>query len=149
MHVKQFAELNPDELYAILQLRVDVFVVEQHCAYPELDGRDRERATRHVWYARGDQVLAYIRTLVEPGGGSSIGRVVTAPQVRGQGLARQLIDYALEELELGRPIQLSAQAHLADWYARSGFVVVGDEYLEDGIPHVPMQWIPPSTARAD
>ena len=139
LHVKRFADLTAGELYALLQLRVNVFVVEQECAYPELDGRDTEPATRHVWLSRDGRVLAAIRTLDEPDGGSSIGRVVTDPSARGQGLARRLLNCALEELDLPRPVHLGAQAHLAEWYARSGFAVAGPEYLEDDIPHVPMR----------
>ena len=141
-HVAHTVELPPLVLYQLLKLRVDVFVVEQRCAYPELDGRDVEPGARQLWLSRGDTVVACLRLLDEPGGGAEatarIGRVAVATAERGQGHAGRLVEAALR-LAAGRPCVLDAQAHLTGLYARYGFVVVGPEYLEDGIWHVPMR----------
>jgi ElaA protein len=132
------AELDVSTLYRILALRVDVFVVEQKCPYPELDGRDLEPSARLVWAERDGAVLATLRLLVDPDGSARIGRVATAAEVRGAGLAAMIMTRALE-LAAGRPIVLDAQAHLAGWYARFGFTRVGADFDEDGIPHTPMR----------
>lgn len=136
-HVAAFGDLDPYTLYALLRLRVDVFVVEQVCPYPELDGRDTEPGTRHLWLA-GDSgaPVAYLRILQEPGG-VRIGRVVTAPEARGGGLAGRLMETALE-VAGDRTVRLEAQTGARGLYARYGFTVDGPEYVEDGIPHVPM-----------
>lgn len=131
-----FRDLDTTTLYAILRLRVDVFVVEQECPYPELDGRDTEPGTRHLWFERGGEVRAYLRVLRDPDA-ERIGRVVTAKDARGAGLAGRLITEALTVIG-NRPAVLHAQAHLADYYATFGFAPSGPEYLEDGIPHIPM-----------
>jgi len=123
-------------LHEILRLRQDVFVVEQGCAYPDIDGRDLEPGTVQFWAGQGS-VDATLRLLREPDGTERIGRVVTAKAARGQGLAARLIEAAIAETRSPR-IALGAQAHLEQWYARFGFVRSGDEYLEDRIPHVPM-----------
>lgn len=133
-----FAELDAPTLYGLLRLRVDVFVVEQKCAYPELDGRDLEPETRHLWIEDGAGApLAYLRVLREPDGAARIGRVVTAPHARGRGLAAALMAAALREIG-DRPSRLDAQTHVAGFYARFGYRVAGEEYLDEGIPHVPM-----------
>ena len=134
-----FAELDTATLYALLKLRSDVFVVEQACAYPELDGRDAEAGTRHLWLAPPNQPSrpsAYLRILNE-GEALRIGRVCTAPEARGQGLQARLLAAALQE----RPdavYELDAQSYLTGFYERFGFRVSGPEYVEDGIPHTPM-----------
>ncbi|WP_422631827.1 GNAT family N-acetyltransferase [Pseudokineococcus basanitobsidens] len=141
--------MDAGTLHALLRLRVDVFVVEQACAYPEVDGRDLEPGTEHVWHV-GDgavrpgelvAVAAALRVLVEPGGSAAprrIGRVVTAPTARGRGLASVLVqDVVARHGDVD--LVLDAQAHLQGWYARHGFEPVGEEFLEDGIPHVPMR----------
>ena len=132
------AGLDPATLYRILALRVDVFVVEQRCAYPELDGRDLEPTTRLVWAERDGAVLATLRVLAEVDGAVRIGRVATAPGARGEGLAARLVGRALE-LAAGRPVVLDAQSHLAGWYTRFGFVRAGPDFEEDGIEHTPMR----------
>ena len=138
LHVATFAQLTPATLYALLRLRVDVFVVEQHCPYPELDGRDDEPGTRHVWLADGDAPTAYLRMLAEPDGAARIGRVCVAGSARGSGLARRLMRDALD-LVGDRPCVLDAQAHLVGFYAGLGFTPTGPEFMDDGIPHVPMR----------
>ncbi|WP_240759263.1 GNAT family N-acetyltransferase [Phytoactinopolyspora endophytica] len=137
LNVARFDDLSAGTLYALLRLRVDVFVVEQHCAYPELDGRDTEPGTRHIWYEREGAPVAYLRLLTDADGTPRIGRVVVAAHARGAGLADRLIQVALDQVG-ERPCVLDAQAHLVDLYSRHGFVVVGEEYLDDGIPHLPM-----------
>lgn len=138
-----FAELDTATLYALLQLRVDVFVVEQRCPYPELDGRDSEPATRHLWLERDGAPVAYLRILAEPGGAVRIGRVAVVRPARRAGLAGELMAAALAEAG-DRECVLNAQSHLVDFYARLGFAVSGPEYLDDGIPHRPMRRPAPS-----
>jgi ElaA protein len=133
------AELDPAVLYALLRLRVDVFVVEQRCAYPELDGRDTEPQTRHVWAEHDGVPVAYLRILEQPGGAARIGRVCVAAPARGAGLARELMVHALD-LVGPRECLLDAQSYLVGFYAALGFTATGPEYVdEDGIPHVPMR----------
>lgn len=132
-----FADLDPGTLYALLRLRVDVFVVEQACPYPELDGRDVEPSARHHWIEDDGRILACLRVLAEPGGATRVGRVATAPDARGRGLAARLLRAVLEDLP--RPVVIDAQAHLADWYATFGFTRAGDDVVEDGILHTPMR----------
>ena len=140
LHVARPDELDVSTLYALLRLRVDVFVVEQRCPYPELDGRDLEPTTRHVWLgpSRGEPV-AYLRLLAEPSGAVRIGRVCTAPAGRGGGLSKRLVSSALELIGADRPCVLDAQSYLVDFYRGFGFEPTGDEFVEDGIPHVPMR----------
>jgi ElaA protein len=134
-----FAELDPATLYGLLRLRVNVFVVEQQCPYPELDGRDVEPDAVHFWYERGGRPLAYLRLLTESDrAGTRIGRVCTAVEARGAGLAGRLLDAALEVVG-DRPCALHAQSHLTGFYARHGFRPAGPEFLDDGIPHTPME----------
>ena len=132
-----FAELTPFEVYGLCRLRVDVFVVEQECPYPELDGRDLEPATVHLWFEVDGEVAATIRVL-DDGASRAIGRVATAPAFRGRGLAARLMAEGIE-LCAGTPVTLGAQAHLEGWYERFGFRRSGPGYVEDGIPHVPMR----------
>ncbi len=133
----RFAELSPFEVYRLCRLRVDVFVVEQQCPYPELDGRDTEPTTEHLWFEADGEVAAAIRVL-ENGATKAIGRVVTAPAHRGQGLAARLIEQGIAD-HGDIPLTLGAQAHLEGWYGRFGFRRSGPGYDEDGIPHVPMR----------
>jgi len=132
-------DLDGSTLYALLRLRVDVFVVEQRAAYPELDGRDLEERTRHYWLADHEgTVLGTLRLLKEPDGGYRIGRVCTRADVRGRGLGAQLMTAAMAEAR-GRPCVLEAQTPQVAFYERFGFAAAGPEYVDDdGIPHVPM-----------
>jgi ElaA protein len=132
-----FSDLDAATAYAIWRLRQDVFVVEQECPYPDLDGRDDEPGTVHVVLHEGDALIGYARVL-DDGVEWRIGRVVLASAGRGRGLADRLMVAALEACP-DRDIVLDAQAPLADWYARLGFAVDGEEFLEDGISHVPMR----------
>jgi ElaA protein len=134
---KRFDALTATELYAILRLRCDVFVVEQECAYPDVDGRDTEPGTTHHWIELAGQPVVYARTLADPDGSIRIGRVATAPGCRGQGLAAILVRAVTASGE--GSVVLDAQSHLVEWYQRLGYETCGAEYVEDGIPHVPMR----------
>ncbi len=139
LYDRSFSELDAATLYALLRLRVDVFVVEQHCPYPELDGRDTEPATRHLWLgASPEQPRSYLRLLADPDGSVRIGRVCTAGDARGAGLTRRLMQAALSLIG-DRPCVLDAQSYLVGFYQSFGFTTDGPEYVEDGIPHVPMR----------
>ena len=144
--IATFAALSAFDLYRILKLRCDVFIVEQHCPYPELDGRDTEPGTLHLWQDAPDgTVAAYLRVLTEPGGEARIGRVVTAASARGRGLAGDLLAAALEQIGPGRPAVLDAQTVATGLYERYGFVPTGPAFDEDGIEHVPMRRAPTAT----
>jgi ElaA protein len=136
VQVASFAELDSRTAYLLWQLREAVFVVEQQCPYPELDGRDLEPATRHVWASYGGQPIACLRVL-DDGSHARIGRVCVAIEHRSRGLAATLMRAALE-VAGDRPSRLSAQSHLVAWYQRLGYTTDGPEFLEDGIAHVPM-----------
>ena len=132
--------LTAGELYDVLKLRVDVFVVEQNCPYPELDSKDAEAL--HLRLLEDGKPVAYGR-IFAPGTGrqARIGRIVVAPSHRGQKLGERLMGEAVaacERLAPGAPIAISAQAHLERFYAGFGFETVSKEYLEDGIPHIDM-----------
>lgn len=136
LSVARLTELDPRALHAVLKLRCDVFVVEQDCAYPDLDGRDAEPDALHVFALEGDRAVGCLR-LLDDGAARRIGRVAVAADRRGSGLAARLVARALELSP--PPWVLEAQAHLAAWYERFGFAVAGSEYIEDGIAHVPMR----------
>jgi ElaA protein len=136
-----FTDLDVVTLYRLLALRVAVFVVEQECAYLELDGRDVEAATVHLWIDDDSGVpLAYLRILTEADGTIRIGRVVTVPARRGEGHAAALVGHALAITAPATTV-LDAQSHLTGWYEELGFEVAGAEYLDDGIPHTPMRLV--------
>ena len=143
VHQATFAQLDTTTLYALLRLRTNVFVVEQQCPYPELDGRDTEAATRHLWLGDEAGPTAYLRVLLEPDGGRRLGRVCTRADARNQGLAATLIVAALR-ITAGATVTLDAQSHLAQWYQRFGFEQSDEPFVEDGIPHVPMRRVPPT-----
>ncbi|HEV7534303.1 MAG TPA: GNAT family N-acetyltransferase [Acidimicrobiia bacterium] len=138
-----FADVDALTLYRLLRLRVAVFVVEQECAYLELDGRDLEPATVHLWIdddAGTGEPVAYLRILTEADGTIRLGRVVTAPAHRGEGHAAALVRYALA-LTAPTAAVLDAQSHLTGWYEELGFEIAGAEYLDDGIRHTPMRLV--------
>ena len=144
IRVAAFAELTPAEVYDVARLRQAVFVVEQGCPYPDLDGRDPELGTGHVLLHDGEELLGYARVL-DDGTTWRIGRVVLTEAARGQGLADGLVEAALDHCRgegPGRDVVLDAQTPLAGWYAGFGFVTDGEEFLEDGIPHTPMRLSP-------
>jgi ElaA protein len=139
--VATFDEIDNRDLYAILRLRQEVFVVEQDCIFPDLDGLDFEATHMMCW--RESELLGYQRCL-KPGvtsPESSIGRIVTAPQARGIGLGRELVRRGIELNFRQWPdsdIRIGAQARLEKFYEGFGFVRDGDDYMEDGIAHVHM-----------
>jgi ElaA protein len=167
LHVAGFAELDIVTLYAILRLRSDVFVVEQDCAYSDVDGRDVEPGTRHLWLTATDgvveaepapsasrrtgefddaeatnttpRILAYLRILDDPDGTARIGRVCVARDARRAGHAATLMAAALDLIGTGRDAVLDAQAYTTRLYEDAGFVRDGEEFLDDGIMHVPMR----------
>ncbi|MBR0555440.1 GNAT family N-acetyltransferase [Ciceribacter sp. L1K23] len=128
------------ELYEMLKLRVDVFVVEQHCPYPELDGNDPD--CLHLRLFDGDALVACARLWrPTPDHHPRIGRVAVAPEHRGKRLGDALMREAIAEVEKrhpGEPIEISAQSHLRKFYGSLGFQPISEEYLEDDIPHVDM-----------
>jgi ElaA protein len=132
-----FEHLDARTAYDVWRLRQSVFVVEQACPYPDLDGRDLEPGTRHVVLQEGDEVLGYARVLDDEDVWR-IGRVVLDPSARGRGLADALMHTALQVCG-GREVVLDAQSPLAGWYQTFGFTVTGPEFLDDGIPHLPMR----------
>ncbi|GAA2752286.1 GNAT family N-acetyltransferase [Amnibacterium kyonggiense] len=148
LHRSPAADLDPVLLYRLLELRVAVFVVEQQAAYPDLDGRDVEPGAELLWAEEDGAVLSTARVLREPDA-LRIGRVATAPEARSRGVASALMRDAVArcgELDPALPVLLDAQEHLADWYARFGFVATDDHHVEDGIPHVTMRRDPDPSA---
>ena len=136
-HEHTFAELSTAQLYALMVLRGRVFIVEQNCVYNDADGADPH--CRHIWATEGDAIVAYCR-VVPPGvkyPEASIGRVLTAPEARGTGAGRELMRRAIAACGEQR-IRIGAQAYLTTFYGELGFVVDGEIYDEDGIPHVQM-----------
>lgn len=143
--VAAFTELTVEDLYAVLQARLAVFVVEQRCAYQDADGVDRRALHVMGWRttAQGPALVAYCR-LVEPGvkyAEPSVGRVLTAAAGRGQGLGKELVRRALalhDALYPGQANRISAQQYLERFYGAFGYRTVSAPYDEDGLPHVEM-----------
>ena len=138
----RLAQLSADDVYDMLALRSEVFVVEQQCIYQDADGVDRQ-----AWHLLGrdsSQALQAVLRIVDPGvkyAEPSIGRVITAPAVRRTGLGRALVSEGIsrcQNLWPGQGIRISAQARLEPFYQGFGFLSVGQPYLEDNIPHIEM-----------
>jgi ElaA protein len=139
LHRNWAQDIDMSTLYKILQLRLEVFVVEQSCPYLDLDGRDLDPDTRHLWLEEDGEIISTLRLLEEHDGGKSyrIGRLCTDRAHRGQGHTTRLLQTALADV--GSDLcRIHAQTYLVDMYAKHGFFVDGDEYLLDGVPHVPM-----------
>ena len=139
--IRSFNQLTLQELYTILTLRTDIFVVEQVCPYPELDGKDPD--CLHLLGKENGELIAYLRML--PAGlsyaSASIGRVAVRPSHRGQGLSREMMEQAITyigEVWQEEQIQIGAQAYLEDFYRSLGFDCISEPYLEDGISHIEM-----------
>lgn len=138
---KHFSKLTTQELFEIFKLRVSVFVVEQKCYYQEVDEHDS--AAYHVWLYDEDGIEAYLRVL--PAGETfeevSIGRVIAVKRRHGLGtkIVAAGIEVAREKLG-AKKIKIEAQTYARALYEKLGFVQVGEEFLEDGIPHIPMLW---------
>lgn len=141
LHIKTFDELTPHELYALLRLRSDVFVVEQQCIYLDIDDRDQQAL--HVWLDNESGLLGCLRILPAgvQGDTIAIGRVVTRD--RGKGYGKQLMqagmDAAVSRLHAD-VIRIEAQCYAQAFYEKLGFVQISDPFLEDGIPHIHMEW---------
>ena len=138
-----FSELSTTQLYQLLKLRVDVFVVEQNCPYPDLDDKDHHADVYHLLGYQEEQLIACARLLAPKISYPqvSMGRVVIAESHRQQGLGTQLLKTALLQCEQHWPqqnIQIGAQSHLLKFYESMGFKRTSQDYLEDGIPHVDM-----------
>jgi ElaA protein len=145
---KHWTELDRDELYRILAVRSRVFVVEQNCPYLDLDGLDAP--AWHLWTERAGAIAAYLR--IHPPGAkyaeASLGRIVTAPEARRDGLGRAVVAEGLRRLTAlcgAVPVRIGAQAYLEQFYAGFGFARDGDNYDEDGIPHLEMVRPAPAT----
>lgn len=140
---KAWADLTADEFFEIAALRAEVFYVEQRIDEQEFDAADRAPSTRHLWIADGDdRVVAYLRIVEadEPEFGDarySFGRVIVRADRRGEGLAQRLIDVVIARVG-GFPMVLHAQEYIVPLYAKYGFVIAGDVYVEAGLPHVMM-----------
>lgn len=140
--LKKFETLTVDELYALLRLRTEVFVVEQNCVFQDMDNKDQH--CYHLMGWKENELVAYTRLV--PLGISyseypSIGRVVTSPAARGEGIGRRLMEKSIEETRRlfgNNPIKIGAQLYLLAFYASLGFVQSSDIYLEDGIEHIEM-----------
>ena len=141
LHIKTFNELTVDELYALLRVRSEVFVVEQNCVYQDMDGDDRDAI--HMWLTVGDKIVALAR--VCPAGVHlptiSIGRVITTE--RGKGYGKQImlaaIDVAVEHFG-ATSIDIEAQEYAKGFYESVGFKQTSDTFMLDGIPHIKMRW---------
>ncbi len=138
---RRLDELSAIELYALLKMRVDVFVVEQNCPYPELDGKDADAL--HLRLLQDGDLIAAARIFAptDQDAPAKIGRVVVSPDHRGKRLGDAVMREAVslcEERFPEAPIYLSAQSHLSRFYGGFGFETTSEEYLEDGIPHVDM-----------
>lgn len=140
-YAKSFSQLSPDELYAILQLRNEVFVVEQNCVFQDADNKDQ--LAHHFMGWQDNQLVAYTR-LLPPGiaySEASIGRVVTSQVVRRSGIGKELMQQSIEMLFSlfgSQSIQIGAQLYLKAFYESFGFEQIGEGYIEDGIPHIHM-----------
>jgi len=139
---KPFGELTPTELYAIVRLRVEVFVVEQNCVFQDLD--DKDKYCFHLMFHEGGELAAYARLVprdVSYEGMLSIGRVVTSPRFRGTGVGKLLMERAVAEVQAcfgAGVIRIGAQLYAKAFYERIGFLQSGDVYDEDGIEHILM-----------
>lgn len=136
--VKNFYELNIEELYEILRVRSEVFVVEQTCIYQDIDGIDKN--SLHMYFMEDGEIPAYLRVFFIEEGVVQIGRVLTTKRGVGLGgelLAKSLI--AIKERMAPSKIYLEAQCYATGFYEREGFKIVSEEFLEDGIPHVAME----------
>ena len=135
--VKKWSALTANEIYFILRLRSEVFVVEQDCVYQDIDGKDQK--AKHVLGKKENDIVAYARVF-KPGDyfkEASFGRAVVKKSERGKGVGDELVINCLENIK-EKKIKISAQSYLKGFYGKHGFTAKGEEYLEDGIPHTAM-----------
>ena len=137
--VKRFKELSVEEMYQILRIRSEVFVIEQRCIYQDIDGKDKKAI--HVTGTNNNKIIAYTRILEGGDDFPSISRVVVKKENRGEERGKEImketIKYIVEELK-EKTIVLAAQKYLEKFYRELGFIAEGEEYLEDEIPHQKM-----------
>lgn len=142
IYVKEFYDLTTKELYSLMRLRSEVFVVEQNCVYQDLDGKDIE--SYHVYMELDGDITSYLRIVpdsISDMEGYSIGRVVVSKENRGKGYSKKLLNAAIKFIyhEMKQSsITISAQLYLLEFYKSLGFTDLGESYLEDGIPHIKM-----------
>lgn len=140
--IKSFNDLTVNELYYLLKLRSEVFVVEQDCVYQDID--DKDSKSYHILGKKNDDIIAYARIFDVNDyfkGATSIGRVVVKKSQRKYGYGHMLMDYAIHQIQEKfntHKITISAQLYLQNFYESHGFKRIGDVYLEDGIPHIRM-----------
>ncbi len=143
IEIKKFSELTPTELYEILKLRAEIFVVEQKCVYNDIDGKDLNAI--HITEKQNGEIQGYLRVL---NAGisydhASLGRIIVRKEARGKDLGRTIIQTGIDYISDNFPsseITISAQAHLMKLYNSLGFQEISEMYLEDGIPHVDMHY---------
>ena len=142
-HWHAIDEMSPQAVYALLQLRARVFVVEQNCPYLDADGKDLLPGVQQLAAWSEQHMVACLR-LIPPGQSfaeRSLGRIVTAPEWRGSGLGHRLVERGLAYCQQhwpGEPVRIGAQSHLQGFYRQHGFEIASEPYLEDDIPHVEM-----------
>lgn len=134
---KSFQQLDLEELYGILSLRLEVFCVEQNCPYQDIDNQDQK--AQHVFIKNEDKIIAYARIIHKSKDKAAIGRVVVDQQHRKKGLAQKIMKHCINDLKPTNTIELSAQSYLQQFYKDLGFSSTGEYYLEDAIPHEKMQ----------
>ena len=137
LKTKHFDQLTAAELYEILKARCDIFIVEQNCPYPDIDGVDK--TSFHLWIEEDGQLKAYLRIFTHDEEWAKIGRVITTE--RGKGYGGQILKAgvkACKEILDRDKIFIEAQCYATGFYAKEGFVCTGEEFLEDGIPHIKM-----------
>ncbi len=135
---KTFNQLTNIELFRLLELRTNVFVVEQNCPYPELD--DADLSCTHLLLKNEQHIIGTARIFPIENGSTKIGRVCIHENYRGKGLAHSLMIECLQFIQQkeGHFVKISAQSHLEELYHKHGFIKVSEEYLEDNIPHIEM-----------
>ena len=132
-----FSELSTAELYEILRVRSEIFVVEQNCVYQDPDGRDCD--SLHVFLEENGRVLAYLRSFMKDSDTAQMGRVLTRPH--GKGLGRELLRAGIEQIRIRqhpKRIFIEAQCYAAGFYEKAGFRICSETFMEDGIPHIGM-----------
>lgn len=143
LDIKKFDDLTTREIYEILKVRSEIFVVEQDCVYNDEDGKDLESV--HIMIKEGNNIQAYLR-VIKPGisyDNPSIGRVLVVDEERGKGLAKKIVQAGIDYIINNwgeKKITIAAQDYLRKFYGSMGFEVVSEVYLEDGIPHVDMTY---------
>ncbi|OOF40602.1 MULTISPECIES: GNAT family N-acetyltransferase [Rodentibacter] len=138
---KKFEELSTYELFLIYKVRTEIFVVEQQCAYPEVD--DKDLISLHLFYLENDQILAYARIIPEKNT-VHFGRVLVVQSARQEGWGRKLVEQILNTIKVYFPdkkVHIQAQEYLQNFYQSFGFKAISAVYLEDGIPHLDMELV--------